>query len=63
MPLWPIASLSCPDTVVDIQLTANDKYWGDGGDGTGKNMLGKSLEIVRNELRVGNLLPAWSGAV
>jgi predicted NAD-dependent protein-ADP-ribosyltransferase YbiA (DUF1768 family) len=41
---------------------ANDKYWGDGGDGTGKNMLGYSLEIVRNELRRGNLLPAWPGA-
>jgi ribA/ribD-fused uncharacterized protein len=26
-----------------VEHTVNDKYWGDGGDGTGKNMLGKIL--------------------
>ena len=26
-------------------------YWGDGGDGTGKNMLGKTLMIVRQQIR------------
>jgi ribA/ribD-fused uncharacterized protein len=34
-----------------IEHTANDRYWGDGGDGTGKNMLGKILVRVREELR------------
>jgi N-glycosidase YbiA len=33
-----------------IEHTANDAYWGDGGDGSGKNRLGK---IIRKEL--------WSG--
>lgn len=27
-----------------------DRYWGDGGDGTGMNRLGALLEIVRSEL-------------
>jgi ribA/ribD-fused uncharacterized protein len=31
--------------------TRNDDYWGDGGDGHGKNKLGKVLMSVRNELR------------
>lgn len=26
-------------------------YWGDGGDGTGQNMLGRTLMVVREELR------------
>lgn len=34
-----------------IEHTANDSYWGDGGDGTGKNMLGKILMKVRKELK------------
>lgn len=33
-----------------VEHTKNDSYWGDGGDGTGKNMLGKQLMVVRNEL-------------
>lgn len=33
-----------------IEHTRNDNYWGDGGDGTGKNMLGKILMSVRREL-------------
>jgi predicted NAD-dependent protein-ADP-ribosyltransferase YbiA (DUF1768 family) len=28
-----------------------DRYWGDGGDGSGKNMLGKILMRVRDDLR------------
>lgn len=32
-----------------IEHTINDSYWGDGGDGTGKNMLGKLLMQIRNE--------------
>jgi len=34
-----------------VEHTANDDYWGDGGDGSGKNMLGKILMSVREELR------------
>ena len=34
-----------------VEHTANDRYWGDGGDGRGKNMLGKILMRVREELR------------
>jgi ribA/ribD-fused uncharacterized protein len=34
-----------------VEHTADDSYWGDGGDGTGKNMLGQILMRVRDELR------------
>ena len=34
-----------------VERTANDHYWGDGGDGSGKNMLGRLLMRVRQELR------------
>jgi ribA/ribD-fused uncharacterized protein len=34
-----------------VEHTANDRYWGDGGDGRGRNMLGKILMRVREELR------------
>ena len=34
-----------------VEHTTNDAYWGDGGDGSGKNMLGKILMEVRAELR------------
>lgn len=34
-----------------VEHTRNDKYWGDGGDGSGKNMLGKTLVRVRDTLR------------
>lgn len=37
-----------------IEHTANDAYWGDGGDGSGKNRLGQILMRVRDELRVAN---------
>lgn len=33
-----------------VEHTANDSYWGDGGDGSGRNMLGRILERVRGEL-------------
>ena len=33
-----------------IEHTANDRYWADGGDGSGKNMLGKILMEIRDEL-------------
>lgn len=34
-----------------VEHTANDSYWGDGGDGSGKNRLGQILMQVREELR------------
>jgi ribA/ribD-fused uncharacterized protein len=34
-----------------VEHTVNDSYWGDGGDGSGKNMLGKILMKVREDLR------------
>jgi len=34
-----------------IEHTSNDAYWGDGGDGTGRNMLGRILMEVREQLK------------
>lgn len=34
-----------------VEHTKNDSYWGDGGDGSGTNMLGQILMSVREELR------------
>ena len=34
-----------------IEHTANDNYWGDGGDGTGKNRLGQLLMELREQLK------------
>lgn len=34
-----------------VEHTRNDAYWGDGGDGTGRNMLGRILMEVRDALR------------
>jgi len=36
-----------------VERTTNDSYWGDGGDGSGKNMLGQVLMRVREQLRAG----------
>ena len=36
-----------------VEHTANDSYWGDGGDGSGKNRLGRLLMQLRDELRAG----------
>ena len=33
-----------------VEHTDRDAYWGDGGDGSGKNMLGRILMRVREEL-------------
>ncbi len=38
-----------------VEHTENDDYWGDGGDGSGKNMLGQILMRIRAELRDGKL--------
>jgi len=44
-----------PFRQVSLLLLTNfsntDRYWGDGGDGSGKNMLGKTLMRVREEIR------------
>lgn len=42
--------LSTKDKLL-VEHTENDTYWGDGGDGSGKNMLGKILMQVRDELK------------
>lgn len=34
-----------------VEHTANDAYWGDGADGSGKNQLGQILMQVRDRLR------------
>ncbi len=34
-----------------VEHTENDCYWGDGGDGSGKNMLGRILMEIRERLR------------
>ena len=34
-----------------VEHTKNDSYWGDGGDGSGQNVLGRILMEVREELR------------
>ncbi len=34
-----------------VEHTENDSYWGDGGDGSGRNRLGRILMEVRDELR------------
>ena len=34
-----------------VEHTENDSYWGDGGDGSGRNMLGQILMQIRTELR------------
>jgi ribA/ribD-fused uncharacterized protein len=34
-----------------IEHTTNDSYWGDGGDGSGKNMLGQLLMETRDRIR------------
>eukprot|EP00792_Barthelona_sp_PAP020_P003840 TRINITY_DN1696_c0_g1_i1.p1 TRINITY_DN1696_c0_g1~~TRINITY_DN1696_c0_g1_i1.p1 ORF type:complete len:174 (+),score=33.58 TRINITY_DN1696_c0_g1_i1:68-523(+) len=34
-----------------VEHTKNDRYWADGGDGSGRNMLGKLLVELREKLR------------
>eukprot|EP01127_Copromyxa_protea_P023745 TRINITY_DN903_c0_g1_i1.p2 TRINITY_DN903_c0_g1~~TRINITY_DN903_c0_g1_i1.p2 ORF type:complete len:103 (-),score=22.47 TRINITY_DN903_c0_g1_i1:14-322(-) len=38
------------NTKILIEHTENDDFWGDGGDGKGKNWLGKLLMVVRQDL-------------
>ena len=41
-----------------VEHTDRDRYWGDGGDGSGKNRLGQILIRVREELRHGAAVDA-----
>ncbi len=43
--------LSTEDALI-VEHTSNDSYWGDGGDGLGKNMLGIILMETRKLLSV-----------
>lgn len=36
-----------------VEHTTNDSYWGDGGNGKGKNMLGKLLMQIRDNIKDG----------
>lgn len=38
-----------------IEHTKRDKYWGDAGNGTGQNKLGKMLVDIRSKIRSGKL--------
>jgi N-glycosidase YbiA len=38
-----------------VERTKNDHYWGDGGDGSGRNRLGVLLMQLRDELRAAGL--------
>jgi ribA/ribD-fused uncharacterized protein len=42
--------LSTEDRIL-VEHTTNDSYWGDGGDGTGRNQLGITLMKVRDSLK------------
>lgn len=42
--------LATGDSLI-VEHTSNDRYWADGGDGTGKNRLGQILVQVRETLR------------
>jgi N-glycosidase YbiA len=42
--------LGTEDAVL-VEHTTNDAYWGDGGNGSGQNWLGRILMEVREELR------------
>jgi hypothetical protein len=44
------ALLLATDDAELVEHTANDSYWGDGGDGSGRNMLGRTLMRVRAAL-------------
>ena len=51
--------LSTGDALL-VEHTRNDSYWGDGGDGRGRNMLGQILSSVREELRGAGESPGGS---
>lgn len=54
------ATLLATGDALLAEHTENDRYWGDGGDGSGKNMLGQILMQVREEIRRSQLCPIES---
>ena len=52
--------LSTGDAVL-VEHSPNDGYWGDGGDGSGQNMLGEILMATREGLRARPDSPAMNG--
>ncbi len=46
------AMLTATQNFTLVEHTKNDSFWGDGGDGSGKNMLGKLLMHLRDVLRL-----------
>jgi ribA/ribD-fused uncharacterized protein len=54
--------LSTGDALL-VEHTENDPYWGDGGDGSGQNMLGQVLMRVREQLRRAGTPTESTGAV
>ena len=48
---WQSAMRAITGDAKLVERTANDSYWGDGGDGSGTNRLGQILMLVREELR------------
>lgn len=45
------AALLATGDALLVEHTGNDRFWGDGGDGTGKNWLGRLLMELRELLR------------
>eukprot|EP01133_Synstelium_polycarpum_P011959 gene11959-13939_t len=43
-----------------VEHTVNDKFWGDGGDGSGKNMLGVLLMDLRSEIQTQQIAKTYS---
>ena len=48
-PTCGMTLLATGDSTI-VEHTENDAYWGDGGDGSGKNRLGQILMRVREKL-------------
>lgn len=46
-----LAILNSTNSAAIVEHTKDDSFWGDGGDGSGQNMLGKLLMEVRGHLR------------
>ena len=44
------AALLDTGSLILVEHTANDRYWGDGGNGTGQNRLGRLLMELREQL-------------
>jgi N-glycosidase YbiA len=46
-----VAKLLATDDAMLVEHTEDENYWGDGGDGRGRNRLGELLMQVREEMR------------